>query len=459
MLNLLVKSVWLLTEMHVQDVVGHEDWGLYSALLSLAFLFVAFADLGISPYTTRQIASQPDSLGAQFPALFALKLLLLLGFPAVVLSAGWLLGYRGPALGFLLLLCVVQGGLQLIQFFRSNFQAHQAFRTDSWLSVLDRALLLAATAVLLQTGLTISSFIWVRMAVVLLGIGLVYAQMSRSFGLLLPAFDRGKSLALLRAALPFATMTVLYSLHDKVDQVMLERLAGEHENGLYAGAYRWLDALSMYLWTVLPIFFARFAYVMEDRAEQERLLHFAQVVAAVPMGFVSVWVFFYGEYLLFPYTQSSPEDLEVMRRCLTALFAAALLNGIFAPFSTLLTATHHERYVNRMVLLSIAVNVALNFWLIPRYGAVASAWATVAGYATMDIAYVIYISRRLSIRVPWRQMGRIALALGLLALGMHLLSRSLLHWAAASALAGAAYLGICFALGLISLQQFRSFRT
>ena len=57
----------------------------------------------------------------------------------------------------------------------------------------------------------------------------------------------------------------------KWDQVMLERMAGDVPTGLYAAAYRWLDAFSMYLWIVLPMFFARFAFFPGDVERQGQL--------------------------------------------------------------------------------------------------------------------------------------------------------------------------------------------
>ncbi len=44
----------------------------------------------------------------------------------------------------------------------------------------------------------------------------------------------------------FAFITLLYGLNERIDMVMLERLASPAEASYYAGAYRWVDAVMMY---------------------------------------------------------------------------------------------------------------------------------------------------------------------------------------------------------------------
>ncbi len=414
-LNLLVKPIWVLTEMEVQDVVGHQAWGMYAAAMSFGFLFLTLADLGINYYATKSLAAAPEQLRAQFPQLISVKLVLLLVYPLLMYGAGWSLGYEAQQLYLLVLLSLVQAGAQLMEFFRANFRALQRFGWDALLSITDRLLLLGLVLGLLATGLSIEQFVYARLLAIGLSVVLFYALLTRLHGWLRPRFSWRLVRQLVRGSLPFAAMTMLYSIHDKVDQVMLERMAGDVPTGLYAAAYRWLDALSMYLWMVLPMFFARFAHHQRDGAEQQKLLKLGQLITGLPLTFVCVAGWFGAEELFFLYDQSTAAaELAVMTACLRALFVALLINGHLAVFSTLLTSTGHERFVNRLIGLSIALNVLLNALLIPAHGAVACAWATVASFALSGVGYLAYIHGRLPVAVPWAQLGRQALAAALL---------------------------------------------
>ncbi|MEL7064260.1 MAG: oligosaccharide flippase family protein, partial [Bacteroidota bacterium] len=106
LLNLLVKPLWLLVEMEVQDQVGHAEWGLYAALLSFGFLFITLSDLGINQYATKMLAGDPGLMRSYFPNLLSFKFFLTLLYPVIMGVVAWLLGYPEQHIYFLVLLCL-----------------------------------------------------------------------------------------------------------------------------------------------------------------------------------------------------------------------------------------------------------------------------------------------------------------------------------------------------------------
>jgi O-antigen/teichoic acid export membrane protein len=455
-LNLLIKTAWILANNVVQDRVGHTDFGLYLALYAFGFLFLAASDMGINQYTTVTLAAQPTLLRKLFPSLLSLKLFFSALYPVMMVGAGWLLGYRGQELYFLLLLSAVHGALQINAFFRANFQAFQQFRIDAFASVLDRAIMLGIVVVLLLTRISVEAYIYAYLASAVVTMVLLYLALSRVHGRMRPGGTWSEYRELLRASLPFAIITVLYSVNDKIDQVMLERIiggdAGKHETGLYGGAYRWVDTVMMYLWTVLPIFFAKFAHHRDDVPTLRKLLVFGQPIAALPMIFAGVFVLFYGDKLLFLFDRSTPAELATMTLSMKILFIAVLVNGLFAIYSTLLTSTGHEGFVGRMIAVSIVMNVTLNAFLIPQHGAIACAWATVASFSLLSLSYLWYLRFRLGMDLPWLLLGKL-IAVGLaFAAAFWSLDASGLPWWAVSALAAAVLAGLTFAARLLKLR-------
>jgi len=445
--------------MSIQDEVGHADWGMYSALLAFGFLFLSLSDLGINQYTTKMLAGKPELIETYFPNLFSFKLLIMFLYPFLMIGVGILIGYEERQIYFLFLLCFIHGGGQLMQFFRANVQASQRFKLDGLLSVADRIFLLLLTAYLFFTELSIDRFVYARLIAIGLTVLIFYALIIRMYGWFRPRLDLPFIKGIVRSSLGLALMTILYSVHDKVDQVMLERLRpldGDLQNGLYAAAYRWLEAMSMFLWTVLPIFFARFAFLLGKDKEKEKLLHFGQVITAIPLIFVGVWVWFYGELLLFPFDQSSPEELDIIAACLRAIFIALAINGVFAIFSTLLTSTGHENKVNVMAIASIILNIVLNFFFIPTYGAIASAWTTVISYGLLGLLYLIYIELALPIRIPYGQMLRLILLAAIIWGSFYGLERMAWPWWGVSALVFGITLLASYLLKLISLSKIKS---
>lgn len=454
-LNLLIKSAWILLNNVVQDRIGHDRFGIYMALYSLGFLFIALADMGINQYATKTLAGKPEDLRKLFPNLFGIKILLSLVYPVFMLGVGYLLGYNFEELKYLFLLCLTHGVVQIIFFFRANFQAFQKFKLDAFASVLDRAILLAIIAGLLLTEISLDSYIFALFISVGVALIVLYFAMIRLFGRIAPKFNRSQALSLLKQSFPFAVITVLYSINDKVDQVMLERLYinGDTETGLYAGAYRWVDAFMMYLWTVLPIFFAKFAANLSNARAQTRLLNFGQGIAALPMIFASIFVFFYGEKLLWLFKDSSTAELLVMETCMKILFIAVLINGFFAIYSTLLTSTGHERFVSWMIGISIAMNISLNFIFIPEYGAIASAWTTLVSFGFLSLTYIWYITFRLPVKLPFLTLGKLFLLAAACTGSFLALDQAALPWWIVSGISGLVLLILTYFAGIIKLKQ------
>ncbi len=72
---------------------------------------------------------------------------------------------------------------------------------------------------------------------------------------------------------------------------------------------------------------------------------------------------------------------------------------------------------NRMVpvffLIGSAVNIGLNFLLVPRYGMYAAAWTTVVGFAILAVTVYFYSERWYPIPYEWGRLLKIVLATGL----------------------------------------------
>ena len=427
-LNLLVKPGGLLLENLVQDRLGHEVFGFIAAVSALTAVVAAFTDLGLTQFTVQRLAAEPEFAGRHFPTLLPLRGLLTVVALGVLLAAGALLGYRG---GQLQLLAAVGAGLLLTQyglFLRGPVQARQHFGTDAVLSVFEKLLALALVGGLLLTGtLSLNGYVGARLAAAAFTAVLFLALLRRLFGRLPHRWPRrAATLGLLRGSLPFAFIALLYGINERVDMVLLERLSSAREAGYYAGAYRWLDAVMMYAWTVLPLFFARFAHAIRRPRELQQLLWVGQRVAAVPLLLAVAFVLFRGEVLFWQFSHSTGPEVAHMTRCLKLLFLNVLVHAFFAIYSTLLTSTHHQHAVSWLVGFSIVLNITLNLFTLPHYGAVAAAANTLLSVLVVSGGYVWLVRQRTAVPVPWHILAQLALAFGLLC-GGWFLARTCLH--------------------------------
>ena len=396
-INLLVKPVWVLMENIVQDQIGHEFYGLFSALLSLVLVLSIFLNLGVNHYVTNVLSNDEKAQNSIMPSLIGLRILLLLAFPVLCVGIGWAIGYKQNELWYLVVIALSQALLQFGLLFRANFQAFQHFVIDSVSSVFDRLLLIMLVAGLfLGHYVTLDNFVYARLLAFLASLLLIFGIARKKYGVFKVSFSAQKLKKILLKTFPFALMSILYAINERIDMTMVERMHSQHEAGLYAGAYRWYDAFMMIVWLISPMFFSKFSNPNENSVD---LLKHGKILVALPIVFVGGILIPRNEFMYFLFRNSSSIEITQMSTLLSILLVAYLINGIFVIYGTYLNATGFVKKVNKVIALSIVLNIILNLWLIPEFGALASAYTTVLSTFVLGFGYFLLIRKQIEIDV------------------------------------------------------------
>lgn len=87
------------------------------------------------------------------------------------------------------------------------------------------------------------------------------------------------------------------------------------------------------------------------------------------------------------------------------LVLASLFQGFFLLSSVGISISKQARYYPMITAAAAGLNIALNLWLVPRYGILAAAWTTVAGYALMALLGALISRRLFPIPVQWRRVA------------------------------------------------------
>lgn len=288
-------------------------------------------------------------------------------------------------------------------YFRALLQAQQRFSLDGWASVADKSLLMLALLPLLwQGGLTMPIFLWLSLLTGGSAAGIFGLLTLKNTNIFSQTFPAKKDIVdLFKQSLPFAAIGLLFATNERINQIILERLAGATENGLYAGAYRWFAALSMYLWTVLPVFYAKFAAgTRMPVAAQQKLFHQGKIIVSLPIIWVCGFIVAHAEKMFILFTDSKPLEITAMATTLRILVVAMFVNGTFNIYSTYLTATGFEQAVNRLLIVAILLNSLTTVLLAPTYGALGAAGALSLSFCWLAGGYVYYFYKLSPLKVP-----------------------------------------------------------
>ncbi|MCX7764598.1 MAG: oligosaccharide flippase family protein [Bacteroidia bacterium] len=413
--NLLSKPLWLIADNMAQNRIGHEAYGLIGALLGLGQWAIAVADWGLYALVTREMARSITSYGTTGSLTFTLKLILTLLAGVGFAVLGWLLGYRGQAFMWLLALLAYQLALSYLQYFRAFFQGNQQFRIDALLSAAEKVIVLILLAAFWSRleGSTYVGILLTAGVVTAVGTGI---GVWRGYGALRLQLRPAALWAIFRQMTPFALMGYVTAFNERLNQILLERWVGAYANGLYWGAYRWFSAAMMYLWIVLPVFFARFAKLGKVRgSELWRTFVWGQLLAALPL--IGVAGIFLGapRVFLILFTHSSPTEIAQMATILQVLALPLIVNAITAIYSTYLTAVGYEWIAFWLMVGASGVNFLACLPLVPTLKGVGAAFALGASYLFFGIGFVWAFRKKAPVPTPTSvllRLGGLALLYG-----------------------------------------------
>ncbi|MBX2816909.1 MAG: oligosaccharide flippase family protein [Saprospiraceae bacterium] len=435
LLNLLIKPLYIFgIDRGVQNVVGPEEYGLYYALFNFAYLFQLIHDLGIQNFNHVHFSKSPHLLAKYLPRILGSKMAMAVLYFMVIGLAFWILGYEKALLPLFALIGVNHVLVSLVLLLRTSISAMGHYRTDSLLSVLDKALLILVVGGLLLNrpgDITVLSFAQAQtctlfLTLVVSAFLLLRSTSSRKLSI---QFSSVFFMWLVRQALPFALVLALMTLYTRLDAVMLERILadedGQYQAGLYAAGYRILDAVNM-----VGVLMAGLLLPMMSKS----LSTPSQLAALTADAFGILWtitltvaagcIAFSDQIIYLLYADATEEWSAVF----AVLMLSYLASALSYVYGTLLTAGEHLRPMNLIFALGFGCNFILNYFLIPVYAAWGSALATVVTQFLVSVSLLILCQQ--TFKLPFRpQKVLTPLLLGLVVSGLaYALTGSSIPW-------------------------------
>ena len=410
-LNLLVKPFWILgVDVAVQNRVGAASYGLYFAIFNFTYLFNVVLDMGITNFNNRNIARHSHLLSKHLSGILILKLLLGGLYMLITFGVVAIIGYDTLHFKLLFWMSINQFLNALILYLRSNVSALMMFKTDSVLSVLDRILMVGICSILLWTNVlhtkfTIEHFIYAQTASYALAALAAAAVVVSKAHLTRLHWNWPFFLMILKKSFPFAMLYLLMSLYNRIDSVMIERLlptgTSTFEAGIYASAFRLLDALVMIAYLFSVILLPLFSKMLKERERLDTILTSAfSLLFFFSVTATTILLSFKVPVLQLLYDEHIAESAAVF----TFLIPCIIPVSMTYIFGTLLTANGSMKLLNLSAVIGIAVNLTANFILIPRLHAQGAAIVSLTTQTVMAGIQTVIAFRQLQLPIkliPW----------------------------------------------------------
>ncbi len=360
--------------------LGPEQFGLLSYALAFVALFGAIASLGLNGIVVRELVKYPESAPETLGSAFLLRIAGgALAFVLVVVA----IDYARPHDSLVKLMVVLLGFVLVFkaaEVVKCWFESQVQSKYTVWVENTAYLLFALVKVALILGEAPLIAFVWALSAEGLLaaiGLMAVYAWRGGHLRMWRPTF--GRAGALLKDSWPLILSGLAIMVYMRIDQIMLGQMLGDEAVGIYSAAVRISEA-----WYFIPtaIVASVFPSIIEAKKQSEELYYqrlqrlydlmvVLALLAALPVTLLSDWLI----ALLFG------ENYAGAGAVLTVHVWAALFVFINVASGRWIYAENLARLALRRALLGAAMNVLMNWLLIPHYGIVGAAWATLVSFA------------------------------------------------------------------------------
>jgi len=456
-INLLIKPAYIFgVDARVQNLVGIEAYGMYFDYFNFVFLFQFLNDPGLQNWNAQHVPKNRDQVGLHLGNLLKIKLIFGVLFIIITLISSLMVGYDDPKM--MLLLCVNMILSTLFIFLRGTIAGLGHYRIDSFLSVLDKALMIFILGYLAwissyQTHFEISALIYGQGLAYLLSCIVAAIFLYKKVTWRVMDFSFKYMRDVIKWSAPYVLILIFMTSYNRLDGVMLGRLIDDnsYQAGVYATAYRFYDAANMIGYLFAALLLPMFAANMNDHKTLHILKEIGLRFVVLSASMIVLSIVFYGEKMLaILFDEFTPDFVLVLRLLILSYFMVA----VAYIFGTMLVACGKVRYLNYLFGIGLLLNIVLNLFLIPSFLAVGAALATLLTQSFVLGGQVFLVKKEINIGTSVKEIIKISSFGALSALIFYTLNISLvLHWTIVLSISILICLLLSFILKIVDKQE------
>jgi O-antigen/teichoic acid export membrane protein len=367
--------------------LGEDEFGRFTAILSLITLVGIVSDLGLANLAVRELASHEGQERAdRYRALVALRALLIVPASAGMVLYGVVVGFDAP---LLLGTAVAAVGLVVYSLHYSWNAVLQAELRLHQLALIEggRQVLLGVLTIglaLLGAPVSVLVGVYLPLAVTM---AWVSARAVRGTIRISPLFDRRVMGTMLRTASVFAVATTAAQMYAYLGQVVADAVLDPTQSSEFALSFRVITtALGVAMTAIGGAFAVMTRDARDDAAVFARTVR-ATLGVAIALGAAATVACLIAAGLIV--SVLGGDDLEGAKAVLRV--HAFAIPGAFAAMAgaLLLLAAHRARVAVVVALAVLILSVGTTAWFASTWGAKGAAWAAVLSETTAAVLYLI----------------------------------------------------------------------
>ena len=395
-------------------------------------------------------------LSKYFSNIVGLKFMLAIVYAIVSFTIAFSIGYETRQMHILGILVFNQFLSSFILYLRSNISGMHLFKTDSFISILDRLMMILIVGILIWGDVTNSPMRiewFVLSQTVSYGVTAVIAFfiVLNKASFFKPKINIKFFLVFLKESYPYALLILLMAFYNKIDSIMLERMLpdGRAQAGIYAQAFRMLDAFSMIAYLFAVLLLPMFARMIKQKESVEELVKLSALILIIPASVLAGACHIYNYELMdIMYLEHAESSAPILSFLITGFV------GICATyiFGTLLTANGSLKELNIMAAIGMVLNIILNLILIPRMFAQGSAIASMVTQLVTAFVQIMIAVKIFKFRINYLLIAKILAFASISFVLNHFAYQYIDNWVLAISLGISGSMILAFVLRIFSIK-------
>jgi len=367
--------------------LGVEPFGKLSFAISYTALFLVVLDYGFNLYVVREVAAKPSKANDIANDILNAKMVLTITCSIVMILLTTALKFETEIACVVYLLWVSCVLLSFGSMFNSIFRGLNKFQYETYPTIILNLVLFTVTSLLLLQKYNI-----VLIAIAFVVSRLIYVLISLYFhnryvGKLAVNISLCKAFKLIKNTFPFGIHAILGVLYLQLDTVFLSIYSGHSQVGYYQAAMKIVMA-SMIIYDILitsyfPILAGKFPVDRAGFRSDGKVLTRSMILIG---SVLAVMLYIYSPQIINGiYGYKYADSIYLLK----LLAIVVLLRFVTASYASFITLADNQKLRAIAVGISVIVNIALNVWLIPQFGAKGAAIASIITHIFVGSIYIV----------------------------------------------------------------------
>lgn len=389
--QMVTKLLGMVLTIATARILGVEDYGLYAFALTFGNAFGLLASFGLAQLLPREVARRPESSDGMLGTVLLLEAIMSTLALGLLLALALALGYTGNRFWIVALAGAAMIVNAVLNVMAAYFRGHHRMDLEAVTRISLSVLNLSIGLPVLLAGFGVLGLATVQLAVFsgMLAVAIILATRK----LARPSFDLGwMGLGnLLRLAGPFVVLSLLIFAYDGTATIFLSLLRGDYETGLYSGAMSFVRVFLIVPAALIGALLPLMAHSWQASRTTWTMLYRRSIKYLLMVGLpLAMGLTLLSSELVAMVLGAQYGGSAVVLQVLAWVLLVDFLNH---GYSNALISIDRERVYLRIVTVAMVVYLLLTFSLIPGWGALGAAVASLTTESVILIVQGLLLRR------------------------------------------------------------------